>query len=160
MTKWISLLQENNYLEIKQYVKNGADVNEVSDETGESVLAAALRLRCDEDVIELLVELGANIKAIDKEGVSILDNAITYNHQKFALWLLDNGIDVNDCQRKSGFTPLMGAVCYSRIDLVKEFLARGADTSLTDMKGYDVKEFARRMNKKAIMKLLEESEQN
>lgn len=160
MTKWISLLQDNNYLEIKQYVKNGADVNELNDETNESVLAAALRLRCEEDTIELLVELGANIRATDKEGVSILDNAITYNHQKFALWLLDNGIDVNECTRKSGFTPLMGAVCYSRIELVKEFLARGADTTATDMKGYDVKEFARRMNKKAIMKLLVESEQN
>ena len=156
MTKWISLLQENNYLEIKQYVKKGANVNAKNDETQESVLAAALRYRCDEDIISLLVELGADAKATDKEGVSILDNAITYNHQNFVLWLLDNGIDVNDSQRKSGFTALMAAVCYSRTALVEEFLKRGADITAVDKKGYDAKEFARRMNKKAIFKMLEE----
>jgi len=158
MNKWNTLLQENDYLGIKKYTKNGANVNKKNDETEESVLAMALRLRCDKDILDLLVELGADIKAIDKEGVSILDNAITYNAVDFALWLLDNGIDVNENQRKSGFTALMGAVCYNRTELIKEFLARGADIKAVDTKGYDVKEFARRMNKKRTLELLTEYE--
>jgi ankyrin repeat protein len=158
MTQWNSLLEKQDYLSIKKYIKSGGNTNENSDESGESVLAMALRKRCSYDIIELLVQNEANVHSVDHEGVSVFDNAITYNHQEFVEWLVNNGTDVNNCQRKSNFTPLMAAVCYGRRAMVELFIKKGADINTMDTKGFTPKEFARRMNKKSILKILEEYE--
>ena len=76
MNKWLDLLRRNDYISIKKHIRDGADVNEKS-ETGESVLAYALRYRCDDDILELLIESGADVRDTDNEGVSIFDMAIT-----------------------------------------------------------------------------------
>ena len=157
MNKWIELLKSNNYLTIKKHIKDGADVNEKSSETGESVLAYALRYRCDDDIIELLIQNGADVKNVDNEGVSIFDMAITYDNLKFVKQLVEDGIyDVNKTSRKSGFTPLMAAVCYGRSEIVKYLLECGADANRKDSSGLSAKDFARKVNKKTIIKILED----
>ena len=156
MSKWLELLKRNDYISIKKYIRDGSDVNETS-ETGESVLMYALRYRCDEDIIELLRESGANLQAIDNEGVSVLDMAITYDNLAFVKYLIEEGIyDVNATSRKSGFTPLMCATCYGRIEVVKYLLEKGADKEAYEIKGLRARDFARKMNKKSVLKLLEE----
>ena len=64
--------------------------------------------------------------------------------------------DVNQTSRKSGFTPLMCATCYGRVEVVKYLLERGADKEAMESKGLRAKDFARKMNKKSVLKLLEE----
>jgi len=56
------------------------------------------------------------------EDVSIFDMAITYDNIKMVEFFLDKGIDVNVTNRKSGFTPLMCASCYGRIEIAKILL--------------------------------------
>jgi len=156
MQKWLELLKANDYLGVKKYIRDGGDVNEKG-ESGESVLAYALRYRCDDDLLELLLESGADIKDVDNEGVSIFDMAITYDHRDFVKKLVEEGIyGVNDTQRKSGFTPLMCATCYGRNEIVEYLLAKGADKTLTDYKGLTALDFAKKTNKKSIIKILEE----
>ncbi|NPA65554.1 MAG: ankyrin repeat domain-containing protein [Epsilonproteobacteria bacterium] len=156
MHKWLELLKRNDYISIKKYIRDGGNVNERS-ETGESVLMYALRYRCDEDIIELLIQSGADLKAIDNEGVSIFDMAITYDNLDLVRSLVEEGIyDVNATSRKSGFTPLMCATCYGRIEVVKYLLEQGADKEAFEMKGLRARDFARKMNKKSVLKLLEE----
>jgi len=76
MNKWIELLKNNDFLSVKKYIKDGADLND-ENETGESVLAYALRNRCDMDLLMLLIDSGADIFDFDDEGVSIFDMSIT-----------------------------------------------------------------------------------
>jgi len=154
MNRWLELLKQNDFLGIKKYVRDGGDVNAKS-ETGESVLAYALRYKCDYDVIELLIQNGADVRDTDNEGVSIFDMAITYENMEFIKYLVENGIyDVNETRRKSGFTPLMAAVCYGRTEVVKYLLEKGANKETKDSKGFDAKEFARKTNKKTILNIL------
>ena len=154
METWIKLLEADDLIGIKRYIKSGADVNEVN-EKEESVLAVALRSRCDDDIINLLLENGADVDEIDEEGVSIFDYSIAYNNESLFNRLIESGIDVNKTRRKSRFTPLMAAVCYARRDMAVTLLKKGADKEAIDFKGFKASDFARKMNKKKMLELLE-----
>jgi len=154
MNKWLELLKNNDYLGIKKYIKNGANLQETN-EAGESVLACALRAGCDEEVLTLLIESGADIFDFDDEGVSIFDMAITYDNLWMVEYLLEKGLDVNKTNRKSGFTALMAAACYGRVEIAKLLIEKGANQYVKDSKGFTAIDFARKMNKKSVLKLLD-----
>ena len=154
MHYWLELLKNNDYLGIKKYIKNGADLNEAN-ESGESVLACALRAHCDMETLMLLVENGADIFDFDDEGVSILDMSITYNNIEMFKYLTENGVDINKVTRRSGFTPLMAAACYGREEIAKILIDKGVDQDAVDSKGFRAVDFARKMNKKSVLKLLD-----
>jgi len=157
MNTWLEILKNNNYIGAKQHIKKGADLNDESD-IGESVLAYALRYRCDEELIKLLIDSGADIYDFDNEGVSIFDVAITYNNLFVVNYLLQKGIDVNRTTRRSGFTPLMCASCYGQVEIAKLLLDKGANKEAKDSKGFNATDFARKMNKKRISELLDNYE--
>ncbi len=152
MQKWIDILKKNDYIAAKQYIKSGANTNEEND-NGESVLAFALRSHCDDELIDLLVENGADLFDFDLEGVSIFDMAITYNNIYVFNKILELGIDVNKTNRKSGFTPLMCAACYGRVEIAKSLLEHGANKNTRDSRGFSAADFARKMNKKSILEV-------
>ena len=153
MQKWVEILKNNDYMAAKKYIKSGADLNE-ENENGESVLATAIRNHCDDDLLELLIEGGADIYDFDSEGVSIFDMAITYNNMFMFNYITNSGIDVNKTNRKSGFTPLMCAACYGRAEIVKLLLEHGADKNTLDSRGFSALDFARKMNKKTVLQIL------
>jgi uncharacterized protein len=154
MNKWIELLKNNDYIGVKKYIKEGADVNDAN-ESGESVLAYAIRQGCDIELLMLLIDNDADIFDFDEEGVSIFDMAITYNNIDMVNYLIQKGIDVNSTKRRSGFTPLMAAVSYGRGDIVKILLDNGVNQEASDSKGFRAVDFARKMNKKSILELLD-----
>ncbi|MBU0632430.1 ankyrin repeat domain-containing protein [bacterium] len=154
MTKWIELLQNNDYLSIKKYIQEGANVNDTND-TQESVLACALRYKCDNEIIDLLLQNGADLDDFNEDGVSILDYAIMYNKVDLVKKIIASGVNVNQTRRPSRFTPLMGAVCYGRGKIVKILLENGADTSAVDNKGLSALGFAKKTHKKSMIELLE-----
>jgi len=154
MNEWIEFLKENNYIGVKKHIKNGADVNDAT-ETGESVLAYAIKSRCDKELISLLIENGADIYDFDNEGVSIFDIAITYDNIWLVKYFIEKGINVNKTMRKSGFTPLMAAASYGRVEITKLLLEQGADKDAQDLKGFSATDFARKMNKKSILEVLD-----
>ena len=152
MNRWLELLKNDDYLGIKKYLKNGAQLSQ-RNEAGESVLACALRAGCEKEILLLLIENGANIFDTDNEGVSIFDMAITYDNIDMVNYLIEQGKDVNETTRKSGFTALMGAACYGRVEIAKILLKNGADQNARDSKGFSAIDFARKMNKKSILAL-------
>jgi ankyrin repeat protein len=154
MTEWISILENDDYLGVKKLIKEGGDVN-AHNEHDESVLAYAIKCRCDNELLDLIIESGADIFDFDEEGVSIFDYAITYNYIPLVERLIKAGVDVNSTKRRSGFTPLMGAVCYGRKEIVKLLLEHGANVDVVDSKGFTAADFARKMHKKSMLPLLE-----
>ena len=157
MNTWLELLKNDDYLGIKKYIKKGADLSQTN-EAGESVLACALRARCSNETIMLLIENGADIFDFDNEGVSVFDMAITYDNIPMVNYLIEQGKDVNKTTRKSGFTALMGAACYGRVEIAKILLQNGADKNVKDSKGFSAVDFARKMNKKSILEVFDYDE--
>jgi len=154
MDNWIELLKKNDYIGIKKYIKTGGDIS-AENETGESVLACAIKFHCDDDILMLLIESGADIFEFDNEGVSIFDMAIANNKKEIVKYIIDAGIDVNSTNRRSGFTPLMAAVCYGRVEIIKILLKQGANIYAIDSKGLNAIDFAKKLHKKNVLKLLE-----
>ena len=157
MDKWIKYLKNNDYMAVKKYIKDGADLEEAN-ESGESVLAMSFRYKCDMDLVMLLVDSGADIHDFDEEGVSVFEMAITYGNLDMVEYMIEQGVDVNSTQRRSRFSPLMAAVCYGRIEVVEVLIDYGANKDAIDSKGISVLDFARKMNKKSILKLLDYDE--
>ncbi len=157
MNKWLELLKNDDYLGIKKYIKSGGDLSQTN-ELGESVLACALRAGCEMETLMLLCQNGADIFDFDDEGVSIFDMAVTYDNKEMLLYLIEQGKNVNETTRKSGFTALMAAACYGRIEIAQILLDNGADTNAKDSKGFTAVDFARKMNKKSILSLFEYDE--
>ena len=131
MNTWLELLERDDYIGIKKYIKDGANIEETND-VGESVLACAIRAKCDIDTLMLLIENGSDIFDFDDEGVSIFDMAITYNNIEMFRYLLEKGVDINITNRRSGFTPLMAAVCYGRNDIIKILIEQGVEQKRVD----------------------------
>lgn len=154
MEEWIRLLKANDYMGIKKYLAGGANPN-ATEENGESVICFAMRYGCDEEVMELLIDNGADLHHLDNEGVSVFDVAVTYNRMGIIKRLIDEGFDVNHASRHSGFTPLMGAVCYGRTEVIQMLLDKGVDVAARDRHGLSAIDFARKMHKKSILALLE-----
>ena len=157
MNKWLEYFKNNDYINVKKYIRDGGNMDDTND-VGESILACAIRARCDMDLIMLLIDNGADIFEIDDEGVSIFDMAITYDNVEIVDYILDKGIDVNKTMRRSGFTALMAAACYGRVEIAKKLLEHGANQNISDNKGFTAVDFARKMKKKSVFKLFEYDE--
>jgi len=154
MYTWLELLRNDDYLGIKKYIKNGADMREAN-ESGEGVLSCALREKCEFETLMLLVEGGADKFDIDDEGVSVFDMAITYDSIEMVNYLIEQGIDVNKTSRNSGFTALMASACYGRTEIAKVLIEKGVDQNAQDSKGFTAADFARKMNKKSVLEVLD-----
>ena len=154
MNKWMEILKNDDYLGAKKFINDGADLNDET-ESGESVLAFAIRSRCDMDLLMMLIDLGADAFDFDDEGVSIFDMAITYDNLEMVEYLLAQGVDVTKTNRRSGFTALMAAACYGRVEIAKVLLKNGADQNRVDSKGFSAIDFARKMNKKSVLEIFE-----
>ncbi|MBU1927535.1 ankyrin repeat domain-containing protein, partial [bacterium] len=103
----------------------------------------------------LLIDSGADIFDFDDEGVSIFDMAITYNNIEMVQYLIDKKMNVNQTNRRSGFTPLMAAACYGRVEITKILIENNVDQNAVDSKGFCAADFARKMNKKSVLALLD-----
>jgi len=156
MQKWLDLLKENNFVAIKKYIKENGNTDEC-DEHGESVLAIAIKQKCDEDILDLLIQSGADIHSFDDEGVSILDFAINGSNFNLVKKLCENGVDINKTSRKSRFTALMASVCYNEYDILEYLIKQKVELNARDSSGFSAYTFAKKMRKQKMMNILSEN---
>lgn len=86
------------------------------------------------EVVEYLLENGANVNSTDKGGLIALHNASSFGHLEIAAILIKYNTQV-DAVDKWGFTPLHEASQKGRTQLCSLLLAHGADPFLTNQEG-------------------------
>ena len=155
MNEWLRILENNDYIGAKELIKSGGNLH-ATNEQEESILFIAIKRNCDNELIELLVEAGADLEYRDSEGVSVFDYAIQYGNQKLVDDFLEKDIDVNTTTRRSSMTPLMVAVCYNQFEITKKLLEKGAQIDSKDSSGISAYDFARKMRREKMMALLDE----
>ena len=156
MQEWLKPLEDNDYIGIKKLISSGSDIQACTDHE-ESVLALAIKMKCDDDIIELLMQKGADIHHCDDEGVSMLDFAIAADNCDLVKKLIEEGLPVDKTERNSGFTPVMAAVCYNRYEILQYLLeSKKADLALRDTSGFSAYTFAKKMRKQKMMDILVE----
>ncbi|KAG5449039.1 Poly [ADP-ribose] polymerase tankyrase-1 [Clonorchis sinensis] len=81
------------------------------------------------EVVEFLLESGADVNSKDKGGLIPLHNASSYGHVDVAALLIRHGTSVNAVD-KWGYTPLHEAAQKGRTQLCALLLAHGADPAM------------------------------
>lgn len=101
--------------------------------------------RSYKELIQLLLDLGADINSLDKEGNTPLINAVTQKSEKkeFINFLIQMGANVN-AQGKKGSTALMKACDWSRDRNVQLLIELGADIDIKNNFGKTAFDIARR----------------
>lgn len=113
---------------IKTLVQHGAKING-KDDTGGTPLMYAVTDSKREDVIELLLDLGASIDAQDKLGLTALDRAAFDGDGKLAALLLKRGAQLNVGNGERRSSPVGKCISSGNIEVLKLLLQAGADVN-------------------------------
>ena len=138
---------------VDMLLTNGADINQRSCR-GYTPLMAAVAVGRLETVRKLL-ELGADIHALDMEGNSALHLACAIgDFPKIVDILLTNGADINH-RGDQGYTPLMVASQQGCLQAVIKLLDLGSEVDILSDYGESALNIARRKGHTAIAKKIE-----
>jgi ankyrin repeat protein len=148
---WSSLYQAcmlNQLATVERLLKAGADPN-----LGDSPLFGAIQGQNEcVPILKLLIEKGANPKALDENGQTLLHQAAAGGTPEVAAYLVDTlGLDVNQVDKK-GACPLRSA--NYRPDMTAWLLSRGARVQAVDSQGETALHGAVIWGKPEVVKLL------
>lgn len=112
-------------------IENGLDVNKPIDRFYDEYerRSTPLHIADDLSVVETLINRGANVNALEKDGSSPLHNVRSLS---IAKCLVDHGADVFACNFL-GNSPLH---CAYSVHIAEYLLERGAKINATNLKGY------------------------
>lgn len=150
-------IKRDSLVGVKKALQDIEDINTLRTESGESLLRVAIKSRASMEIIEVLVDAGADIWEVDEEGVGLIDDAIKKGRLDVVRFLVDRGIDPNTTKRKSGFTPLMAAMAYGD-EPIARFLIKECkvDTDVKDSFEKTAADYAKMTGYKHLLRILDE----
>jgi ankyrin repeat protein len=90
------------------------------------------------EVVKLLINNGADINFKTKEGWTALQGAVQGEQTEAALYLIENGAEVDPKYTPNGQTPLMMTVQRHNKVLTEALIAKGANVNTRDNSGMSV----------------------
>jgi uncharacterized delta-60 repeat protein len=145
---------ENNSIEaVKKLISQSADVNQ-SDRAGMPLHIAAGN--GNTEIMALLIAAGAKINALDSNGFTPLDRAITPGHLEAVRLLAEKGADINlpSPNMNMGLTPLHLALVEGKPDIARFLIDKGANLTAIDSYGRTPLKYARIYQEPEIADLL------
>jgi len=119
-----AIVAKGDFAAASQLVGQGADLEAKDPGTGASVLHYAV-MRGNPEILQLLLERGADVNSRTKTGTTPLHTAVLYNRYEVAEKLLAKGADLN-AQSASGATPLALAIAAKNRNIADLLRDRGA----------------------------------
>jgi ankyrin repeat protein len=153
--KFVVAAMQGKKEDVEKLLNKGVDVDAVVKEDSWTALIWASR-KGHTDIVELLLNNGANVNLAPYSGVSALHLASKYGHKQIVELLLNKGADVN-AETSGKFTALILASEQGNIDIVKLLLDNGADVNAKTTSGRTALIWARENRHENIVKLLEDA---
>jgi uncharacterized protein len=129
---------------VQQLLDKGATVNAKNKFEMTPLINAVSRPYSSGNAIEtvkLLVKNGADVNFKTKEGWTALHGAVQGEQTEAALYLIENGVEVDPKYTSNGQTPLMMAVAKYNKVLVQALIAKSADVNARDNNGMSVLQY-------------------
>lgn len=132
--------------------KNGMDLD-ARDENGQTLLELYVTNN-NIDLVKKLIENGADSSIKDRNGNNLLHIAAQNDAYNIISYLMSrNSMDL-DARNENGQTLLELYVTNNKIDLVKELIENGADSSTSNSKGNNLLHIAARYGSSELINLL------
>ena len=147
--------QQGDLRMASKLIAAGAELNAVG-VAGRSALHFAGGRRLD--IMQLLIEKGADVNARDTEGASPLDYAVWSGSLDAVAVLLAHGARLNEPEAVTGATPINEAAFQGHTSVVRYLLQFHPDLVLTDKRGYRPLDNAVRMGRDESAVLLLDAE--
>lgn len=130
------LCKYGNLNEVKKYLEKNHDIIDINecDQYAETALYISIT-RERKEIVELLLEYGADTEKRDIHGNTPLMNAVLHESKKIVYLLLSKGADVNAIDNNNGSTALLEAVCAGNTKIVKILISYGAAINIADFFG-------------------------
>ena len=156
MKELIESILKNDYIKVKKSLKNISDINQTLEmEECDNIFFFATKQKVDSDILRLLIENGIDLNYTNQEGIGILDEVIYLHDLELIKYLVEEkGLNPLVTKRKSGFTPIMQAVSYGYLDIIKYLLSKGADIVQRDNFGFSSKDYARKLGQTSVLNYL------
>ena len=142
-----------NFTALTFLLASGAKVN-AKDKKGNTAL-----LLCDmkEETVKLLLDAGADVKAVNTDGVSVMFNAASDTDLAVIRALIARGAPMNIANTKNGYTPLMFAVrMRGKLELIRLLVDSGADVHVTGKDGVTAMSLAEKWGEADVRAYLKE----
>ena len=117
----------------------------------EIALKGAFANRDDKKIREAIKD-GARVNVRNRDGSTLIEYAIASGNKSLVELVVDHGADLGATTR--GFTPLMSAAWYGRVDMMRLIIRGGADINARDDYGRTALMLAVSQNKAAAVKYL------
>lgn len=131
---------------VKDLISNGADVHEKLHDGRNSLhIVAQSSLSNRLDLVNCLIENGANLDAVDNLNYTALHNAAISGNYDIAKSLLDKGATI-DARTLKRTTPLHFAIDTCHFNVAKLLLERGANVNAIDQTSWTPLHFAASVN--------------
>ena len=151
LTAW-TWASRKGHLEVAEYlIAKGA---KKFDPKLDKELLLMIQQNDDLEKVKELIEKGADIHAIDKNGDSVLMQASLEGKLEVVKILVENGADLN-YQNKNGLTVLMQASYLEQFEIIKYLVENGADVNLQAQYDYTALGIASELKYTEVVEYLE-----
>lgn len=155
MTALMKAVNSNNVALVRDLIQQGTDVNELDANQDAPLVIAAYKGYTD--ILQLLLEAGADVKAVDPGMKATALHAAAYaGRTEAAKLLIQYHIDIDKQGPYNGYTALHDAIWQGHEAIAKVLIDAGADLTLKSHAGETPLAFAKSRHLGAIATLIEQ----
>lgn len=155
MSALMKAVKANDAAALKRLIADGVNVSEL-DSNGDPPLVMAA-YKGHTEIVKLLLEAGADVKAVDPGMRATALHAAAYaGRTPAAKLLIEYGIEIDKQGPKNGYTALHDAIWQNNIETAKVLIAAGANLNLKSHDGETPLEFSRSNKRREIAALIEQ----
>jgi ankyrin repeat protein len=154
MSTLMKAVKRNDVRGVQQLIAGGANVDEL-DPNGDAPLVMAAYLG-HTDIVRLLLEAGADVRAVDPGMKATALHAAAYaGRTEAARLLIEHGIEIDRQGPKNGYTALHDAIWQGHTETARVIIDAGADLTLENHEGQTPLAFARARHRGDIAAMIE-----
>ena len=154
MTALMQAVNKNDAAAVRKLIAQGANVDEL-ESNGDAPLVMAAYLGHAE-IVRLLLEAGADVKAVDPGMKATALHAASYaGRTEAAKLLVQYHIEIDKQGPYNGYTALHDAIWQNNVDVAQVLIDAGANLTLKSHSGETPLDFARSKHANKIVAMIE-----